>query len=238
MSFFHTFYRSVTSIDSYKLFLLTPLKSSIFYAIRWYLLFFIVGTTVACIYVVPEAQRRVQSLPEEFSLTYAQEKLSTTPNMLPFTYELTSAEMTLTATASAITITQQDGPTTVAQYTELFPQNITEFTVTKPMIQQEIIPTTIVCVVAFALGLLPFLLIGRVIWLLAYSALIYTLLHFLGKHLPYMSLVHLGIYAVVVAEVVHLLSLAIYKTPAVPLFDLTFFLVMILVLRSLKRENE
>lgn len=229
MNFFPALKNSITSTQFYSNLHAVPFRESVFFWLKFYLSLLVVMfiPVFASGFV---AQQLVKTYyPYDLKIIYKDGQLQTEGLTLPFTFHV--SDTTVTFASSEMTINSADNQTGTYKYTEVL-TDVPAFTVTKDD-AGKFIPTVLPIFLAiFAVAFVIFLSLMRIPLMFLYAFVIRSVLNIFGKQAGYIELLQMSIHATVVAEIINLLCLAIYRNRMFPMFDVAFFGIMILALRS------
>lgn len=229
MKLFPTIKQSLTSTQFYTQVRTVPFRESVMFWVKFYL-FLVVLLFIPVVVSGFVTERLVrQYYPENLSISYKDGTVHTEGFTLPYTLRTPSTTVELTNTE--LKLNTDDGQEIPYTYSEIF-NNMRSFTVTKQDVIT-ILPKTLPFVLAaVVLSFVVFLAIFRIPIILLYAFVIRSVLNLLGRKVAYQEILQMSVHAAVVAELVNLAYLLVYRSQALPMFDLAFFGTMFLALRS------
>jgi hypothetical protein len=162
-------------------------------------------------------------------IMYANGTLHVDGATLPYSFSVASTKINITPVE--ITFNTPDGQTIADKYSDAF-QGMGSFTITKDD-AAKLAPQVLPAVAAvLTLAFILFVTVFRVPLILLYALLIRSIMALFGRRITYKEVLQMAIHASVVAELVNIAVLLIYRNGSFPMFDLAFFGIMILALRS------
>lgn len=235
MTFLSTFIGSFTRLDTYRDVLKKPLRFSLLYGLTIYASAFLVMGILLFFAVGSFAERLNDALPQDFSLSYTNGTAHVTGINLPHTVHLAQVG-SITFTEKELQIHANGKESVTTPYSALIPQETT-FTATKADIAREAPALFKTAAIAMTAALFFALMFARALWIVLYALFFSALLSLLGNRMKFSHIAQLGIHAAVVAEVINLLYVLIYRSTSFPMFDLAFLAIMLLVLRTRPKQN-
>ncbi|HZZ98344.1 MAG TPA: DUF1189 family protein [Candidatus Saccharimonadia bacterium] len=167
--------------------------------------------------------------PANLKITYADGTVHVDGAKLPLSFMLASTKITVTPVE--VVFNTPDGQTIADKYADAL-QGVGSFTLTKEDANNfvpEVLPAIALVV---TIALIAFVVVFRLPLILIYALLVRSIMALLGKKITYKEVLQMAFHASVVAEIVNVAVLLIYRNGSFPMFDVAFFGIMILALRS------
>ncbi len=233
MQFWQTLFGSFTNLDAYKNVVAFPLRTSLWFVIRFYLLLmFIAGISVFFI-ARAFATQIAHAFPQEASLRFESSHLLASGLELPWKVSLPfNTKMAVFEDHVAFDSNGQEFFS--APLSQLLP-NTEPFIITANDVKQhaqQTLPTAATMTVVFIVIMIA---IGRIFSSFVHAVFFSWILAMFGIRMTFSKLAQLMFHIAVAAEGINLVSLLIYRNLAVPIYELAFLGITLLVLRSLRR---
>ena len=235
MQFWKTLFESFANLDTYKYIVAFPLRTSLWFVIRFYLLLmFIAGI---CVFFIGRAfaTQIVAAFPQEASLHREQGHLSASGLDLPWKVTLLlNTEMTVFEDHIAFRNNNQESFS--APLSQLLP-NTEPFTVTANDVKQQAQQTLPIAATMTVVFIVMIIAVGRIISSFVHAIFFSWILAVFGMRMTLSKLAQIMLHIAVAAEGVNFASLLIYRNLAIPIYELAFLGITLLVLRSLRRPS-
>jgi hypothetical protein len=229
MSFFSTLKSSLVSTQFYARLRAVRFRESMVFWLKFYGLILVLSLIPLIISGFIAKNLIDKYYPSNLKIGYADGVVSVEGASLPWHFSLSGTNVTVNSTA--VEFTTPDGQTITDDYKDVL-QGIGSFTLTKNNASSFVPEVLPAIAAAFSLAFVLFVLVFRLPLILLYSLLIRSVLALFGKRITYKEVLQMGIHASVAAELVNLIVLVIYRNGGFPMFDVAFFGIMILALRS------
>ncbi len=235
MQFWQTLFGSFTNLDTYKNVVAFPLRTSLWFVIRFYLLLMCIAGV--CVFFIGQAftTQIVATFPQDASLRFENGHLLSSKLELPWKISLPlNTEMTVFDDHIAFRNKGQEFFS--APLSQLLP-NTEPFIITTNDVQQhaqQTLPTAAVMTVVFIVMIIA---IGRIFSSFVHAVFFSWILAIFGIRMTFSKLAQLMLHIAVAAEGINLMSLLIYRNLAIPIYELAFLGITVLVLRSLRRPS-
>lgn len=235
MQFLQTLFGSFTNVDTYKHIVAFPLRISLWFVIRFYLLLMIIAGV--CVFFIGQAfaTQIIATFPQDASLRFENGHVSASKLELPWKISLpVNTEMTVFNDHVAFRNKGQEFFS--APLSQLLP-NTKPFTITTNDVQQhakKTLPTAATMTVVFIVMIIA---IGRIFSSFVHAIFFSWILAMFGIRMTFSKLAQLMLHITVTAEGINLVSLLIYRNLAIPIYELAFLGITVLVLRSLRQPS-
>ncbi|HCR11417.1 MAG TPA: hypothetical protein DIU23_03180 [Candidatus Pacebacteria bacterium] len=223
----NTYYRSLSS----------PFRSVLFYVLKAYAVFLLITLIVFSFFIDSYIRTNLNALPETFSLSYTHSTLSANGIALPYILKFPNTIGTLQFYDTYMKQTSVDGQETHTAYVDIVPKDV-EFTANKKDIGEMGVPMIQIGLGIVTMSIWPFFILARMMWAALYALFVTTIAQWFRRSLPYTSVYKLSVTTMVTAELIHGLGFVLYRgNTQVPLFDLAFAVIMIVVLKTLPPQT-
>jgi hypothetical protein len=235
MSFWRTFFSAFINLDSYRDAVTSPLKETILYVVKFYLLLMIVVGSVAVGVGIIVSQEMMRTFPNDASLHYEQGKFTTEHLDLPWHLQF-PAHISASLFADHATVHANDQEVVSVPITELIPIEQT-FSLTHEDLQNSVMQSVPLAAATASIFVVLITAIGRIISSVIHAFIFSWILAAFGMQIVWRKLVQLMLHVTVTAETINLIALLIYKNTSFPMFETAFLGITLLVLRSLRRPS-
>lgn len=235
MQFWRTLFGSFTNLDTYKYVVAFPLRASLWYVIRFYLLLmFIAGISVFFI-ARAFATQIVVAFPQHASLRFVQGHLSASGLDLPWKIVF-PLNIEMTVFNDHIAFDKNGQEFFSAPLSQLLP-NSESFTITANDLKQQTQQTLPIAASMTVVFILIVVAIGRILSSFVHAIFFHWILTVFGIRMMFSKLAQLMLHIAVAAEGINLVSLLIYNNLTIPIYEFAFLGITVLVLRSLRRPS-
>ncbi len=238
MKFLKTLKDSLTNIQSYELFTQEKLGSSIWFSLRFYLIFLV----LLGILIFPLSTKVYEYIyhvyPTDLILQYKDQKIAIENGSLPL--QLHTKPIAILGTVN-ILINEKDVNITINNvstplvYKDAFPENVS-FTINKENVEKHGKSVILTFVITGYVFFCLFISISRTFTILVYTGLMFVFTRLSGKKVSYKTFFQLGMHVGVTAEIVNILYILLYQKTTFPMYDIAFTGIFVLVLWSLRKS--
>ena len=235
MQFWKTLFGSFANLDTYKYIVAFPLRTSLWFVIRFYLLLMLIAGV--CVFFIGRAfaTQIVVAFPQDASLRFEQSRLSASGLDLPWKVALPlNIEMIVFEDHIALNTNGQESFS--APLSQLLP-NTEPFTITANDIKQHTQQTLPIAATMTVVFIVIIIAVGRVLSSFVHAIFFSWILAVFGMRITLSKLAQIMLHIAVAAEGINLVSLLIYRNFAIPIYELAFLGITLLVLRSLRRPS-
>ena len=235
MRFWQTFFGSFTNLDTYKHILVFPLRTSLWFMIRFYLLLMCIAGILVFFIGQAFATQIAAAFPQDASLRFENGRLFASGLELPWKVSF-PFDTGMTVFEDRVTFRTNDQESFSASLSQLLP-NTEPFTIASNDVQQrakQTLPAAATMTVVFIVVLIA---IGRISSSFVHAVFFSWILATFGIRIAFSKLAQIMLHIAVTAEGINLIALLIYRNFAVPIYEVAFLGVTVLVLRSLRRPS-
>lgn len=235
MQFWQTLFGSFTNLDTYKHIVAFPLRTSLWFVIRFYLLLMIIAGV--CVFFIGQAfaTQIIATFPQDASLRFENNHLLASKLDLPWKVSF-PLNIGMTVFDDRIAFYNNGQESFSAPLSQLLP-NTEPFTITTNNVQQHAKKTLPVAATMTVVFIVMIIAIGRIFSSLVHAIFFNWILAMFGIRMTFSKLAQLMLHIAVTAEGINLVSLLIYRNFMVPIYELAFLGITVLVLRSLRRPS-
>lgn len=235
MQFWQTLFGSCTNLDTYKYVIAFPLRTSLWFVIRFYLLFMIIAGV--CVFFIGRAfaTQIVVAFPQHASLRFEQGHLFASGLDLPWKVAF-PLNIGMTVFEDHVAFNKNEQESFSAPLSQLLP-NSESFTITANDVQQQAQQTLPIAATMTVVFIVMIIAVGRVLSSFVHAIFFSWILAVFGMRITLSKLSQLMLHIAVTAEGINLMSLLIYRNLAIPIYEFAFLGITVLVLRSLRRPS-
>lgn len=234
MTFFKTFFASLTDLHAYMRFLAdNTIRQGLKYVLKFYLILLVIGMIGAVIAGIYLSQTIQKIYPQDLVFSYTNGELKTQGASLPFILQVPQSDAKVALEAKQFTLSTSDQHIT---YTDIFPS--TAFTIGKSDFTHYATPTFIGASIAMVCALWFVGILSRALTFATYTVLFYLFTKLSGKHVPYIFFFQLGLFVLVAAEFISLAATILYRGTTLPIFDIAFLGINALVLFTNRKPHQ
>ena len=227
----------LTDLNTYYRSLSLPFRSVLLYMLKAYAVFLLLTLIVLSFSIHRDIRKNLDTLPETFSLSYVHSTLSAHGIALPYILKFPDTIGTWQFYDTYMKQILSSGQEAQTTYVDVIPKDIA-FTANKKDVEEMGIPMIQIGLGMVIVSIWPFFILARMMWAALYALFVTTIAQWFRRPLPYTSVYKLSVTAMVTAELIHGLEIVLYRgNTQLPLFDLAFAIIMLVVLRTLQPQT-